>query len=78
MIYTKNRLTWEEIKKKYPHQYVGLTEVEYGRNKASVISAIVKYTDKNIAYNDMLLMYIRGEILLRYTTLDEDELEGLL
>ncbi len=77
MIYTSDRLTWDEIKQKYPHQYVGLTEVEYGKNMASVRSAIVKYTDKNTEYKDMLLMYIRGNILLRYTTLDEDELEGV-
>ena len=38
------RLRWNEIQEKYPDQWVGLTDVE--RDGATVVSAIVKYTDK--------------------------------
>ena len=38
------RLKWEEIQKKYPDQWVGLTDVE--RDGVTVVSAIVKYSDK--------------------------------
>lgn len=72
------RLTWKEIKEKYPHQYVGLTDIEYGINKATVNSAIVSFTDKDTSYEELSLKYLNGEILLRYTTLDEDELERVI
>ena len=38
------RMTWSEIVKKYPDQWVGLVDVEW--DGADVITAIVKYTDK--------------------------------
>ena len=38
------RLSWEEIQKTYPDQWVGLTEVE--RDGIDVVSAVVKYSDK--------------------------------
>lgn len=40
------RLTWEEIKKKYPDRWVGLSEVDW-EDAANVRSAVVKYTDKS-------------------------------
>lgn len=70
-------MTWEEIKAKYPHQYVGLVNVIPSVNSASVGAAEVKYTSADTSYGDLLLMYVKGEILLRYTTLDEDQLMGL-
>ena len=39
------RMTWEEIEKKYPDQWVGLTDVEW--DGGGVRSAVVKYTDKS-------------------------------
>lgn len=66
------RLTWEEIVQKYPHQNVGLVEIEYGCNEATVASAVVKCTDKDTDPDDMVLMALRGEIFLEYTTEDED------
>ena len=71
-------LTWEEIKRKYPHTYVGLTNIIYGPNNASVNKATVSYTDKDTSIDKLYLMYIKGDIKLRYTTLDEDELEGVI
>lgn len=72
------RLTWLEIKERYPHQYVGLTDIEYGDNKASVKSAIVAYEDSTSSYGTILELYLKGEVLMRYTTLDEDAAEVML
>lgn len=69
------KYTWEEIKKQYPHQYVALSDIEYGDNKASIKKAVVKYTDKDKTYDELALLYIQGDIVLRYTTLDEDEMK---
>ncbi|MEE0862860.1 MAG: hypothetical protein U0L79_07750 [Lachnospiraceae bacterium] len=68
------RLTWEQIKQKYPHQCVGLVDVESGINSISVKSAIVKYTEKDTPYEKLLELAMAGEIHLLYTTLDEDEI----
>ena len=38
------RLTWNEIQKRYPDQWVGLVNVE--RKGVTVVSAVVKYTGK--------------------------------
>ena len=64
------RMTWEEIKLNYPHQNVGL--VDCLPDPITMDSAIVKYTDKETSYFDLLKMALNGEIALRYTTLDED------
>lgn len=63
------RLTWEEIQEKYPDQWVGLVKVEYEPdNKASIKSAVVRYTDKPKA--ELTRMMLNGEIISRYTTPD--------
>jgi len=36
------RMTWEEIKKAYPNQWVGLTNIEW-KDGANVKSAVVDY-----------------------------------
>ena len=42
------RLTWEEISKKNPDQWVGFSDVEYEPDNSSTIkSAIVKYIGKS-------------------------------
>jgi len=46
------RLTWEEIVEKYPHQNVGL--VDCYPNSYNIQSAIVKYTEADTSYNDMI------------------------
>lgn len=41
------RMTWEEIKERYPDQWVGLVDVKYEEdNDATIESAVVKYSDK--------------------------------
>lgn len=72
------QLSWEKIKELYPHQYVGLVDIIPSVNSVSVKSARVKYTDKDTSYNDLLLMCMKGEISLFYTTADEDDLLGML
>lgn len=65
----EKRLTWEEIQKKYPDQWVGLVEVEYEPdNNASIKSAVVKYIDKS--KGELTQMMLNGEIISRYTTPD--------
>ena len=53
------RLSWDEIQKQYPDQWVGLTDVE--RDGATVVSAIVKYIGKT-----------RGELTMMQ--IDDDSL----
>ena len=63
------RMTWDEIQKRFPDQWVGLVDVEwYSDNVATVKSAIVKYTDKS--KDELTMMMLRGEIDARYTTPD--------
>lgn len=74
----KERLSWTEIKQKYPHQNVGLVEIEPYKNSAGVKSAIVAYTDKTNTYEELVDMAVNGKIFLMYTTMDEDDLVGIL
>ncbi|MBO5337125.1 MAG: hypothetical protein J6A94_08380 [Lachnospiraceae bacterium] len=63
------RMTWEEIQKKYPDQWVGLVDVKYVDDDGiSVESAVVKYTDKS--KSDLTRLVLKGEIISRYTTPD--------
>lgn len=43
----EKRMTWDEIKEKYPDQWVGLSEVEWDGEAPNVQSAIVKYANKS-------------------------------
>lgn len=64
-----DRMTWEEIQKKYPDQWVGLVDVKYVDDDGiSVESAVVKYTDKS--KSDLTRLVLKGEIVSRYTTPD--------
>ena len=63
------RMTWKEIQKKYPDQWVGLSDVKYVDDDGITIeSAIVQYFDKPKA--DLTRMALRGEVVSRYTTPD--------
>ena len=72
------QMSWDEIKVKYPHQYVGLTNVKYSINDVTIASAIVKYTSDDLNYEELITKCLNKEIVLRYTTLDEDELVGVV
>lgn len=63
------RLTWEQIQKKYPDQWVGLTDVQYKNNDGvSVESAVVKYADKT--KSQLTKLVLEGEIISRHTNPD--------
>ena len=63
------RLTWEEIQRKYPDQWVGLVDVKYVDDDGiSIGSAVVKYTDR--PKGELTRMMLDGEIISRYTTPD--------
>ena len=64
-----NQMTWKEIQKEYPNQWVGLVDVKYHNDDGiSVESATVKYTDKS--KSDLTRLALRGEVVSRYTTPD--------
>ena len=64
----EQRLTWDEIAKKYPDQWIGLTDIEW-EDGANIKSAVVSYTDMSSA--DLLRMQIRDRnIHATYTTPD--------
>lgn len=72
----KERLTWRQIKERYPHRYVGLVDIEEDGNPISVKNAVVKFTDEDTSYDELVRMAACGKIMLRYTTADEDEMMG--
>lgn len=71
-------MTWAQIKKLYPNQMVGLTDVTMHENGSVIQSGIVKYTSKDTTQKQLSEMAMKGDIILRYTTLDEEELKGIL
>lgn len=61
------RMVWDEIKTKYPNQWVGLTDVVRKKNSADIDSAVLLYTDKTQA--ELLRMQIKDDKLVsHYTT----------
>ena len=56
-----NIMSWSDIQKKYPDQWVGLTNVTW-INDATVGSAEVCYTESDMSSDEMALKAIRGEI----------------
>lgn len=63
------RLTRNQIKERYPRQWVGLTDVEWEPdNDSTVKSAVVAFTD--LPKSDLVLMQTRsnGSIIAEYTT----------
>ena len=64
--------TWEEIKEQYPHCNVGLKDIIYASNSNYIKSARVVCTDKDTTRDEMAMSAIKGDIVMRYTTLDEE------
>lgn len=65
------RMTWEEIKEKYPDQWVGLADIEYEpESRASIKSAVVRYTNKSKTELTWIQMETKGKFIGRYTTPD--------
>ena len=66
------RLTWSQIKEKYPHKYVGLSQVEYKEDGVNIKSAIVLFTSDEKTYDEMMELHFEGKIVTIYTTPEED------
>ena len=61
------RMTWPEIAKAYPNQWVGLTDVERDPDNYSTIkSAVVLYTNRS--KDDLLLEQVQtnGKMIARH------------
>lgn len=69
----QRRMSWKEIQKAYPHQNVGLKDVEYVSSPDGPIkSGIVVCTEKDSDLDKMVLDTINGNLVTIYTTIDED------
>lgn len=65
------RMSWQEIKEKYPDQWVGLEDVEFKpNNRSSIMSAVVKYTDKSKKELTRIQFDTDGKVMGVYTTPD--------
>ena len=65
------RLTWEQIQKKYPDRWVGIADVEYEEDNDSTIRyATVVYIDKSKDELTEMQVDTESRILARYTTPD--------
>lgn len=62
----ETRLTWDEIKIKYPNQLVGLVDVDW-KDSSNVKSAIVKYHGTELTKDEWYLKAFRGEICKIFT-----------
>ena len=60
------RMTWSEIAKAYPNQWVGLTDVEW-EDSSNIGSAIVTYTDWNKDDLQMEQFKTKGKTMAVYT-----------
>ncbi len=65
----KKRMTWPEIAKAYPNQWVGLRDVERKKTSANIASAVLAYTDKPRA--ELLRMQIHDDDLVTLFTSPE-------
>ena len=48
---SEQRMTWAEIKRRYPHQNVGLVDIHEEPDGST--SAIVKYAEENMSREEM-------------------------
>lgn len=64
----KERLTWDEIRQKYPNQLLGLSEVKWVPNDHSKVeSAVVLYTDKSMQELVEIQIETKGKVVMRDT-----------
>ena len=72
------RLTWEQIIEKYPHQMVGLVDVELNKPPEALIkSAVVKCTSLDTTEEEISRLASTEEIFFTYTTLEDGEFMGV-
>ena len=64
----RERLSWKEIKTKYPNQLLGLSEVKWvSGDRSKVESAIVLYTNKTMAELVEIQIETKGKVVVRDT-----------
>ena len=73
----EERLTWEEIVRRYPDQWVGLKDVEWEPDNDATISSAVVYRVGNPTDEDVMRA-ISGAAYERYTTPDRVLQMGVL
>lgn len=65
------RMTWDEIVEKYPHQNVGL--IDCIPNSINFDTAIVKCSEKEKSYSELVRMAAKGEIFLMHTDINGED-----
>ena len=72
------RMSWNEIKKEYPSQWVALVDCTMKRG-VDVVSGVVKYTERDKTSDEMACEAIKsGNLVVRYTTPEEETCMGAL
>lgn len=72
------RLTWNEIKRKYPNQTVGLIEIQTGINSLDIVSAVVLYTEHEDGLERIATASINGDVFMIATNIDDGLNVGVL
>ena len=72
---SNERLTLEQIKEKYPNQWVGLVDCDM-EDSINVRSAVVKYTEKDMSSDLMALETVKGNMKAIYTTPNDTDFVG--
>lgn len=64
----KERLSWKEIREKYPNQVLGLSEVKWvPEDHSKVESAVVLYTNKTMDELVEIQIETKGKVVVRDT-----------
>jgi hypothetical protein len=72
------RLTWEQIVTKYPHQHIAVTDVKWKRNMSTIESAVVVAVETEMSSQEITGMAVssHGRIYSEYTG-EDPILDGL-
>ena len=73
----QERMTWTEIKEKYPEQWIGLADIDW-ENGATVRSAVVKYVGMNSTELLEIKFNNEPDLVVRYTSPDSLGPRGIL
>jgi hypothetical protein len=63
-----NSYQWEDIVDSLPDTWLGLTDIKWGFNEATIESATIKYMHKS--KNELAMLMLEGECSPIYTTPD--------
>lgn len=71
----RERLTLEQIKEKYPNQWVGLVDCEM-EDSINIRSAVVKCTEEDMSSDLMALETVKGNMKAIYATPNDTDFVG--